>query len=223
LLINFFTLIGPFFGSFERKVNFKSKWKYAVPATLLIGIPFLLWDIVFTEYGVWGFNDAYHIGVTIAGLPIEECLFFFSIPFACLLIYETVKTLRPSKIASPFALMLGAFLGIGFIINAILCFNQAYTFATFFSTGVVLLIHAFILKKKYFANFLITYLIHLIPFFIVNGVLTYLPVVWYNHAENMGIRIGSIPLDDIVYSMLLLLGNITVYEYLGDFFAKENQ
>jgi len=32
-----------------------------------------------------------------------------------------------------------------------------------------------------------------------------LPIVWYNDSENLGIRLGSVPLEDGFYSLLLLL------------------
>ncbi|HET9486859.1 MAG TPA: lycopene cyclase domain-containing protein, partial [Chryseosolibacter sp.] len=56
----------------------------------------------------------------------------------------------------------------------------------------------------------------LIPFFIVNGILTGSfidePVVWYNNTENLGIRLGTVPLEDVVYGMLMLLVPITIWE-----------
>ena len=57
------------------------------------------------------------------------------------------------------------------------------------------------------------YLVSLIPFFIVNGILTSLPVVMYNDSENLGIRIFTIPIEDTMYSLLLLLMNIVLFEY----------
>jgi lycopene cyclase domain-containing protein len=85
---------------------------------------------------------------------------------------------------------------------------------TFTLTALFLAIHWFKFKNKFLGRFYVTYVIHLIPFFLVNGILTYLPIVRYNDAENLGIRIFTIPIEDSIYSMLLLLMNISIYEYL---------
>ena len=56
----------------------------------------------------------------------------------------------------------------------------------------------------------------LIPFLIVDGLLTSLPILQYNDAENLGIRLFSIPIEDIVYGMLNVLGVITIMEETKD-------
>ena len=58
----------------------------------------------------------------------------------------------------------------------------------------------------------------LIPFLIVNGILTGSfikdEVVWYDDLENLGLRIFTIPIEDAFYGMLLLSLSISIYEYL---------
>jgi hypothetical protein len=62
------------------------------------------------------------------------------------------------------------------------------------------------------------YPILLIPFFIVNGILTGSglpqPIVWYNNAENIGIQLWTIPVEDIFYGFELMLINVYLYEML---------
>ena len=68
-------------------------------------------------------------------------------------------------------------------------------------------------------------MIALIPFFIVNGILTGsgldAPIVWYNDAENAGIRFFTIPIDDVAYAWTLLAGNIAAYQYFMNKSAKK--
>lgn len=65
-------------------------------------------------------------------------------------------------------------------------------------------------------RFYLVYLILMIPFLIVNGLLTgtalAAPIVWYNPGEIIGPRILTIPLEDIFYGMGLVLINVWIYQ-----------
>ena len=53
----------------------------------------------------------------------------------------------------------------------------------------------------------------LIPMAFVNGILTGNPVLIYDNAENLGIRIGTIPLEDFFYNLLYMTWMISLYEW----------
>nr|WP_255481250.1 lycopene cyclase domain-containing protein [Pontibacter sp. Tf4] len=97
---------------------------------------------------------------------------------------------------------------------AIFNLGRWYTSITFMLLAIMLLVHLRYFGTKYLGRFFLAYIVHLVPFLLVNGVLTYLPVVWYNNNYNLGLRLVSIPVEDTMYSMLMLLLTISLYEGL---------
>ena len=65
-------------------------------------------------------------------------------------------------------------------------------------------------------RFLLMYLVSFIPFLIVNGLLTGCliksPIVNYNPSEIIGLRILTIPIEDSIYNLLMLMIVVSVYE-----------
>lgn len=217
LIINFLTLLVPFIRSFDKRVNMVGKWKALLPAMLLTATLFLVWDVWFTELGVWGFNDRYLSGIHFAGLPLGEYLFFLTVPYACLFVYEVlnyfIKQDLFGQVARPIILVTALVL----LLLAWFSRDQWYTGLTFLLTGIWLLVLG-VIKPHWLGRFLLSYIVCLLPFLMVNGVLTgsFLEeqVVWYNDQENYGIRIFTIPIEDTVYMLLLLVMNVTFYEAL---------
>jgi lycopene cyclase domain-containing protein len=66
-------------------------------------------------------------------------------------------------------------------------------------------------------HYYLTFIFMLIPFFIINGILTGTgiedPIVWYNNFENIGLRLGTIPIEDTIYAFTLILGNLAMTDY----------
>jgi lycopene cyclase domain-containing protein len=212
------SLAGPLALSFDKRVGFYKKWKYLFPAMILPALIYIAWDIFFTSEGVWSFNQQYVTGVKIANLPIEEVLFFLLVPYCCIFIYECIRSYFPNmknkEGADWFLKGLAAIL----LILAFVFRSRYYTSWTSFLTSLfIILIYACRNFFKSFdaLSFLISYAIILLPFMVVNGLLTKIPVVVYNNAENMGIRIFSIPLEDVFYGMLLTLLNVCMYEKIS--------
>lgn len=213
LLINFLTIFFPIVLSFDKRVAFYKNWGFVFPGLLITGLLFLFWDYLFTIYGVWSFNPEYIIGFNILNLPIEEILFFITVPFACIFVYEClnyyVKPDLLKRFARPISYLLIAFS----LLMLILFHDLVYTLITFGLLAAVLIIAEFVVKSTIMSRFYLAYFVSLIPFYLVNGLLTSIPIVMYNDAENMAFRVGTIPFEDHFYSLSMLLINILLFDY----------
>ena len=184
---------------------------------VLPAIFYIIWDTLFTKINVWSFNPAYTIGIPVFGLPLEEILFFFIVPYCCLFIYECIHVYFPLLRTTMISERTLVSIGIAVLATAVAFHHRKYSLSTgVFLSAFIFLIY--LLRKRFpffnSAAFLVAYGIILLPFMAVNGMLTALPVVIYNNAENISCRIFSIPVEDIFYGMLMVLMNVVIYERL---------
>lgn len=216
LILNIASFIIPFAYSFEKKMRFIKWWKSVFLSIFIVAFFFLVWDVWFTKMGVWGFNPTYHVNFTIYGLPIEEILFFICIPYASIfthyaLIYFFPNIFLPKKATKYITMLL-------LLISLIILFFNDFKWYTFVNliVFIALLSYSFISKSNILQRFYLTFLVILIPFFLVNGILTGSfienEVVWYNNAENLGIRLFTIPIEDSFYAFSMLFANLILIE-----------
>ncbi|MDB5128753.1 MAG: hypothetical protein JWQ85_2985 [Mucilaginibacter sp.] len=199
--------------SFDKRVAFAKSWKFIWPGMAITGLLFLFWDVLFTIHGVWSFNDKYIIGLKFYGLPLEEILFFLTVPFACLFIYACLNYYVKWQLNNIVTRMVSNLL-IGLSVPLlVLNYTRLYTAVTFGLLAVLLVLLMYYFKVQWLTRFYMAFIVSLIPFYIVNGILTAWPIVLYNNAQNMGIRVGTIPFEDHFYSMALLLMNVGFFEY----------
>lgn len=212
LLINFLTVLFPVILSFDKKVNFFKSWKYIFPGLLISGALFLLWDYVFTLYDVWSFNPHYIIGVYFFELPLEEILFFITVPFACLFIYACLNYYVRNDFLGKISLYVSWALALLSVVMLFIYYQRVYTLITFM---LLFVISAYLILKRprFLGRFYLAFLVSLLPFYIVNGLLTSIPVVLYNDLENCGFRVGTIPFEDHFYSLSMLILNVLLFEY----------
>ena len=213
LLINFLTLFFPVILSFDKRVKFFRSWEFILPGLLITGLIFLIWDYLFTIYDVWSFNPDYIIGVYFLDLPLEEILFFITVPFACLFIYECLNYYLKQDLLAGLSTAISAVCLIFSAVMLLLFYDRVYSLITF---GLFLFLSGLVLIRRnehpYLSRFYFAFFVSLIPFYIVNGILTGIPVVMYNDAENSGFRVGTIPFEDHFYSLSLLLMNVMFFE-----------
>ncbi len=215
LIILGLSLLYPLAQSFEKRVYMYRKFRFIFPGILAIGAVYILWDIWFTAAGVWGFNHNYTLDLYILGLPLEEWLFFLVVPYCCIFLYEVLR-LFVKRFYYPRASLIIILVLLAVLIGSIpFIHDRLYTLVTFSFTALMLILQ--LVQKTYktwFSGFIITYTLSMVPFMVVNGLLTSIPVVWYNNMENLGVRVYTIPLDDFIYLMGLLLPAIHIYQLL---------
>ena len=158
--------------SFDRKVAYYKKWFRLFPPLMAVAVFFILWDVQFTHWNVWNFNEHYFLGYRLYGLPIEEVLFFISIPFCVFFIYECLNAYFPNWEGRQLDQILTPFLIILFFVLGFCLLNRIYTATACLLSGLVLAAHYLYSNAKWRPLFYRAYLVSLLPFQLVNGILT---------------------------------------------------
>jgi len=99
---------------------------------------------------------------------------------------------------------------------------KEYTILAFGSVGVAVLFDYF-LRTKLLVNkkFWIFWAVMFVLIFIVNGYLTWRPIVQYGEEYYLGIRLFTIPIEDFIYGFSLLTMNISLWEYFSRKFKNK--
>lgn len=219
LLINILIIIGPLMLSFERKIGYYRKWPSLLLSVALTSAVFVTWDVIAHQRNDWQFSQLHTMPWRILSLPVEELLFFLSVPFSCLFLYETIALYIPEKKYSFKPGILIA-LVILFLAAAFIFSSRYYTFTVSLFCASVMLYFLFntslLLSRRYLLFIAVSY----VPFFIINYLLTSLPVVTYNPKAILGIRVLSIPVEDFFYSFSLLSTYFIFYKQAGKIYES---
>jgi lycopene cyclase domain-containing protein len=212
LIFNVLVMAGPLIFGSTRQFYFLDRWKNVFLSTIIIAIPFIIWDALVTDK-YWMFNPDYTIDFRLASLPIEEWLFFFTVPFACLFTWEMIlrrskdSIIRIGKLLRYIAFLL-PILGVWLFLD-----GKEYTaLVLIFLSLAIFLDNIFdtdlVLQKRFYVY------IGFILFFtlIFNGFLTWRPVVLYGESYQLGFRIFTIPIEDFGYGISLLFMCTILYE-----------
>lgn len=201
----------------KKTIVFIMEFKYMLPAIIFSGAIFILFNKRLLETGLIEFNPYFLVGITFFGLPVEEWLFLAIISLLSFAVYLLVAD-RFSNLKKPeLFLAISAVLLLGFGYEAWLSREKLVPFFIFFLLviyfGYTLFRNRF---KIHLGKFYISYLIVVIPFLIIKAILSSLPVLMYNSEHILGLRLFNMPVEEFAYLFLLMLINITIFEYLRD-------
>jgi len=229
LVLNILIIIFPLLLSFEKRIRFWKNWRALLGSVIPVGIIFIAWDIYATEQGHWSFNEKYLIGLKLFGLPLEEIVFFITVPYACLFTYEALRYyIKEWKV--PYKPWPYAMFGIILISAGFAFWHQGYTLLVLIQTGLLLLVMPLIARsilasRTFWAYLLVT----MVLFIIFNMVLTAVPIVRYDPDHIWGGdgawngRFFTIPLEDFFYSITMLTWCLILYRKIGKAFERKEE
>ena len=204
LYTNLAILIFPLLLSFDKRIKYYTKFKALAIATVIVAAIFIAWDAVATLRGHWSFNPLYVLNFKIIGLPIEEILFFLTVPYSTLFAYEGFKYfIKDRKIKIP-NVIIYSFVSLFFAL-ALIFFSREYTFLACLSVALTLLV-----TLKYFGQLLTSKIYYffitfgVLVFLIFNYILTSIPIVEYSPSAITGFRVLTIPVEDFMFNFSLL-------------------
>jgi lycopene cyclase domain-containing protein len=218
LLLNIGSILVPFLVSFHPRLKFYKKWSSFFIAVIITSVVFIIWDVFFLRMGIWGFNPDYYLGYTFFGLPMEEWMFFLFIPYSCIFMHYSLLELFPKfsynqKRSKQITVLLLGYFTVSLILN----YNKWYPLVNYI-LAIALLLLVYTTNKNLLKTYYKTFVIMLIPFVIVNGVLTGTgindQVVWYNNLENCGVRFFTIPIEDATYAFTMILSTLYIIDFL---------
>lgn len=201
----------------KKSIVFITELKYMMPAIVFSGAVFVMLNIRFLNSGIISFNSNYLTGKYILNLPIEEWLFLLIISLFSFSVYILVSVKfadfdKPNLFFGLSILLLLFFAYVGWTSRPkIIPFFIFFLLVIYF--GYTLFRNRF---KIHLAKFYISYLIVVSPFFLIKAVLNTLPVILYNNDYTLGIWLMNMPVEEFGNLFLLMLINITIFEYLRD-------
>ena len=215
LLFNLVVIIGPVASQFSRQIRHVSHWRLKLLVSGIVMIPYIIWDAIVTG-SQWWFNETYTLDFRLLGLPIGEWLFFITVPFGCLLVWETLPHADSWLVRLKFLRyvrgVLYATLPIGIWVFST---GKQYTGLVLCCSGLVGLADTLLRTDLLLQLKTCVYLVIVSGLILVfNGYLTARPVVLYGEAYQSGYRILTIPIEDFGYGFTLMLFNVMLYEKL---------
>ncbi len=209
LLFDLFILVFSWIGALSYPKKRLPRVRPMVVATALVALFFIIWDWVVTGWW-WRFNPAYTLGIFIGNLPLEEVLFFLIIPSSCLLIWVNLRT----HIEGAWKLPVEKWVGIGLLLLTIVSITQEWWYTmSVCSLGAGLCVwsvrtNQFLHKRSVSVWLMLVVVLTLI----FNGYLTWRPVVLYEASVKSGVMIGTIPVEDVLYGLILVAAVGMIYE-----------
>lgn len=215
LLINLIALLIPVLFSIWKKTFREINWLALIVAILCSGTFFVLRNYYLIHIGVKVYNPEHLIGSYIFGMPIEDILFFVTVPYAFIFIYRwTTKYFKHLEIQQ-FTYVFSLILTLTSILLSVVYYDHIYTFLTVSVLAIFNGVVYFGYTPKWYSKFLIAFFLVTLHYILIDGIITLSvenKIVFHAEDSVIGLYFFSIPIEDLLGFFLLFLMVTTCYE-----------
>jgi hypothetical protein len=204
----------PFLFSFHPRLRFDRTWHALWPAIGCMMLLFILGRMVHAPRHLDFFRGL--AGLELFRLPLEEWLFFICIPYACLFTYYCFRVLGVKDYLGKNTAIFTWALIAGLLLVNIFFPGKAYTSSAFGGLALwLLLLQLWMKPQSAQPCFRLSHPVAAFQSSMGSSRAIFLEeaVVWYKR-QNLAVRIGTIPVEDIFYGLFMFLMTVTVYEAL---------
>ncbi len=191
--------------------------KYILPAVVFSAIIFLMINIRLAELKVFVYNPNYLSGINWLQYPAEEWVLMPVISLFSFAAYLfTKKRLTSFEKPNLFVIVSLVLLVISGLITWF-SRQKVYPFSLFLLVTIYLGYTVFRNRFKYhLTSFYLAYLIMIIPFFVLKAAVFSVQLIIPDSNFLIGISLLNMPVEEFAFLFLLMLINITIYEYLRE-------
>jgi hypothetical protein len=163
--------------------------------------------------GVLSFDYHLTTNIIFRTLPIEQYLLHFGFCFFALTLYQFLNSRFPDNTLQKFSLaasnlILG--LCVAFLFFA---YDKWYTILAFSLLLITIFLIEYLGKLRFMFRAYRLYLIMLIPFYLVYGILVFYKVIIFNGSELAGLYMFKVPVETSVVFLVSLLIPIYMLEF----------
>lgn len=180
---------------------------------LFVSTPWLLLDVWQHAAGFWHYNPQFVSTLLVINVPLEEGLFFYLVPLACLTVWQMVCRHRLMVLAWPGYLVVMSLFLLGFVMIGI--YGIFMPFRSLIDLVAMVVAYGllwFFMRHHGGRGMILSWTAVVgVLFMISNTVLTALPIVEYNDTVMVPWRIGTIPVSDVYYNFGFLWLVLLVY------------
>ncbi len=213
IIISLFSLI-PLGLSFIGKNPFYKDFLFAIPAIIIPVVFFALIEFFFISWGIWGLNLDKTSGVQWIGIPLETYGLYASISFFNLFIYSLNIRILKREFFIHFHKIITTMLLLGFLAGIIIFRKDLITAMGALLCAFFLGYRSWVGKPKSMARFYMAFATAQLPIFLAYILLTATGTFWFSDTQIIGIKLGPLPIDIILYELALFLLNVGIFDLL---------